>query len=614
MRWSRRFLHSLSLPALAGALLLPQSVSAESWSVSRGNPAASGSINIDTSAASLAQSYRYDIGTFADGVGPVVGSDGRVVLANQEGRIIVTEAGGNPVWERQLNAGYTIKSTPAIASNGNVYVLSSHTYTDHRVTPAVKRWDVEINGFDPGGGWLFRFPLPANSGGAIATAPLNIMRAPDGAELIVFPIRYRPPATTTTLLHLYAYTLTGGLAAHVPVSSLVTPIEGGMGGASGGGPSPPPPLDLGGGRSAPISLPVPGVAVRPDDPTVVVLNDGISKIVSYRFDGAAFQQLWRVDREDALSAPAIKGTTTTLFNGGAHYLGFNAAGELNRAGDMAGSHAPPTLVPTGAVVFINRYRRMIVAGGGQYDIGGDSIASPVASRNYVYISSVRGLVSYRASDLKFVSIYDWPNGDRGGRSEPAIGPGGYIYAIAGNKLYTFFPSTEPANRTNAGSGGVVGGEVGGNDAGDTGKPKPMKNTFNPAILTAPQATTDGGASGGNAITGGQVFQAQPNAILNGGTPAPGQATDQPPPQEAALPTSQQFDPPLTPSGKPLSACVDADFDNCGKAAARAYCESLGFTKASDIDIDTKKVQAETLGGALCTAKKCKVVDKVTCSR
>lgn len=613
MRWSRRFLHSLSFPALAGALLLPWPALAESWSVSRGNSAATGSINIDTSAASLAQSYRYDIGTFADGVGPVVGSDGRVVLANQEGKIIVTEAGGNPVWERQLNAGYTVKSTPAIASNGNVYVLSSHTYTDHRVTPAVKRWDVEINGFDPGGGWLFRFPVPANSGGAIATAPLNIMRAPDGAELIVFPIRYRPPASTATILHLYAYTLTGGLAAHVPVSSLVTPIEGGMGGASGGGPSPPAPLDLGGGRSAPINLPVPGIAVRPDDPTVVVLNDGIGAIVSYRFDGTTFQKLWRQDEEFPLSAPAIKGNGTTFFVGPNDYFGLNTIGQFNVAGNIVGSYTPPTLVPTGAVVFTNRLRRMIVAGGGQYDIGGDSIAPAVASRNFIYVSSVRGLVSYRASDLKFVSIYDWPNGDRGGRSEPAIGPGGYIYAIAGNKLYTFFPSTEPANRTTAGSGGVVSGEVGGNDAGDPGKPKPMKNTLNPAILTAPQATTNGG-SGGNAITGGQVFQAQPNAIMNGGLPAPEQGTDQPPPQEAALPTSQKFDPPLTASGKALSACVDASFDDCGKAAARAYCTSLGFTKASDIDIDTKKVQAETLGGALCTAKKCKVVDKVTCSR
>jgi len=161
---------------------------------------------------------------------------------------------------------------------------------------------------------------------------------------------------------------------------------------------------------------------------------------------------------------------------------------------------------------------------------------------------------------------------------------------------------------------VVGGEVGGNDAGGKGDPKPMKNAVDKAIITAPQATTDGG---GTATTGpgGKVFQVQPNAILNGGmppateTPAPAEA-----PQEAAMPTSQQFDPPLTASGKALSACIDADFDDCGKAAARAYCESLGFTKASDIDIDTKKVQAETLGGALCTAKKCKVVDKVTCSR
>ena len=613
MRWSRWFLRSMMLPAFAGALLLPQPVQAEGWSVSRGNPAATGSINIDTSAAQLAQTYRYDIGTFADGSGPVVGTDGRVVLANEQGKIVVTEESGNPVWDRQLNSGFTIKSTPAIASNGNVYVLSSRKYTDHRVSPAVQRVDVEINGFDPGGGWLFHFPVPAPSGGAIATAPLNIMRAPDGAELIVFPIRYRPPASTATILHLYAYTLTGSLAAHVPVSSLVTPIEGGMSGASGA-PTTPAPLVYDGG-SHPVSLPVPGVAVRPNDPTVVVLNDGISKIVSYRFDGTTFQELWRVDREDALSAPAIKGSETTLFSGTTHYLGFNALGQVNRAGDIIGAHTPPTLVPTGAVVFINRLRRMIVAAGGQYDAGGDTIAPAVASRNFIYISVPRGLVTYRASDFQFVSVYDWPNGDRGGRSEPVIGPNGYIYALAGNKFYTFFPSTGPANRSNVGTGGVVGGDVGGNDAGDTGKPKPMDNALNPAILTAPQATTDGSGNSGNAITGGKVFQAQPNAILNGGMPAaPEQAADQPPPQEAALPTSQQFDPPLTASGKPLSACVDADFDDCGKAAARAFCESMGFTKAGNIDIDTKKVQAETLGGAICTAKKCKVVDKVTCSR
>jgi hypothetical protein len=611
MRWSRRFLHSLSLTALAGTLLLPRPALAESWSVSRGNPAATGSINIDTSAAMLAQSYRYDIGTFADGVGPVVGSDGRVVLANEQGKIMVTEAGGNPVWERQLNAGYTIKSTPAIASNGHVYVLSSHTYTDHRVTPAVKRWDVEINGFDTGGGWLFRFAVPAPSGGAIATAPLNIMRAPDGSELIVFPIRYRPPSpSTSTIVHLYAYTLTGSLAAHVPVTSVTTPIEGGTAGGPSG-PAAPAPLEYD-GQPHPVNLPVPGVAVMPTDPTAVVLNDGIKSIVSYRFDGTTFQQLWRQDRKDLLSAPAIAYTGRSVLTGASRYRIFNTLGEDTESRSIVGSYAPPTLVPTGAVVFINRNRRMIRAGGGIYDIGGDSIAPAVASRNFIYISSARGLASYRASDFQFVSIYDWPNGDHGGRSEPVIGPAGFIYALAGNKLYTFFPSTEPANRTNAGSGGVVGGEVGGNDTGGKGDPKPMKNALNPAILTAPQATTDG-AGAGNAITGGKVYQAQPNAILNGMQ----QPTEAPPAaatEEAALPTSQQFDPPLTESGKPLSACVDADFDDCGKAAARAYCESLGFTKASDIDIDTKKVQAETLGGALCTAKKCKVVDKVTCSR
>lgn len=613
MRWSRRFLHSLSLPALAGALLFAHAARADGWPVSRGNPAATGANNIETSAAERPSIISRGFGRFADGVGPVISADNTMVLASWDGKITVLQ-NGNPFWSRQLNSGFTIQSTPAIASNGNIYVLSSYTYTDHRVTPAVKRFEVEINGFDPGGGWLFHYPVPAPAGGAIATAPLNIMRAPGGAELIVFPIRYRPPASTSNIVHLYAYSLTGSLEAKVSVLAYTAPIE--SDGFPDGGFSVP--QTYSDQLTEPVKYSVPGVAVTPGDPSIVVLNNGMNALISYRFDGTTFQELWRYNANEAtevrpLSAPAVRSDGITFAAYSNRYYGHNNVGQVVAADGMAGTYAPPAIAPNGRVVFTSRIGKMHVAGIGEREITADTIAPAAISRNFIYVSVSRGLISYRLSDFTLASVYEWPDGDRGGRSEPVIGPNGFIYALAGNKLYTFVRSTGPANRTSVGTGGVVSGNVGGNDAGDTGKPKPMKNTLNPAILTAPQATTDGG-SGGNAITGGTVFQAQPNAIMNGGLPAPEQGTDQPPPQEAALPTSQKFDPPLTASGKALSACVDASFDDCGKAAARAYCTSLGFTKASDIDIDTKKVQAETLGGALCTAKKCKVVDKVTCSR
>jgi hypothetical protein len=86
------------------------------------------------------------------------------------------------------------------------------------------------------------------------------------------------------------------------------------------------------------------------------------------------------------------------------------------------------------------------------------------------------------------------------------------------------------------------------------------------------------------------------------------------PPSPPKPLSQTYEPPLTKSGKRLHACKDLSGDVCGALVATAFCQLQGFLTADDIDTNTEKVSAETLGGEQCTKKKCKVFDRIVCNR
>jgi hypothetical protein len=195
-----------------------------------------------------------------------------------------------------------------------------------------------------------------------------------------------------------------------------------------------------------------------------------------------------------------------------------------------------------------------------------------------------------------VARYEWRNG---GRQQPAIGPRGEIYALADSKLHIFAPGVtgvEPGKVSTGVTGPLDNGVDAGSNAGGA-RAQPVTGVFDPNTLTQPGATMEPGA----------VYQ--PAGNLDAAV-----APEAPATEAAVLPMKQKFEPPLTASGNRLSACTDDAFKQCGKESARAFCQSLGFTKASKVDIDKKKVMAETLTGALCTKDKCEIVDEVTCER
>jgi len=109
---------------------------------------------------------------------------------------------------------------------------------------------------------------------------------------------------------------------------------------------------------------------------------------------------------------------------------------------------------------------------------GDSMASAAASCTYFYVASAGALATFDIRTLKQVASVPW-NG--GGRSSPAIGPGGHVYAVATNAMFIFPPGGqgvtlgegEPCTpRTpSAGSETSTGGQASPGAAGTVG-PQP----------------------------------------------------------------------------------------------------------------------------------------------
>jgi hypothetical protein len=136
----------------------------------------------------------------------------------------------------------------------------------------------------------------------------------------------------------------------------------------------------------------------------------------------------------------------------------------------------------------------------------------------------------------------------GGSSSPAIGPKGHVYALAHDILFVFPPG--------------------------------VNKQIDPGKL-------------------------QPETVVN---VDPAQPTNQP--------ASQLYHPPLTANGNRLFACLELDQDDCGKGdykeVSLAWCQKQGYAKATNFDVDSRKVKAERLDGQFCSKDKCKVFDSIRC--
>jgi hypothetical protein len=551
------------------ASLLPSD--AWCWETAHGPPDNTGFVDVITKPAQSAIKTIVDIGTIAPGAGPVVAPDGTVYLGNEQGKLMSFKPDGTPGWSRTIAAGQRIVASPAIGSDGTVYVIGVSVARDHRGGKSVDRVDSYLHVFNSTGGYLGQTVFPDHEGGGGTTTSPNIWRF-NGTELVIVPAVYRGSSIKVRLL---AFSTSGALvldqlattvqprvvgysdassACYVPVAAHFCAL---MEGVSF------PATDGASGRNITVpAFPGVGIFTNPQGGTpFILLSDRMQDLVGFVLSGGAFVETFRLHDDDRYmrSAPAIlpdmhsiigveNFDQDTLLGTGTGGVGFSGP-NLNKLGPVGGLpliFATPTRLADGRSVLIGAGGQMIVLTGMTVDkkiaLHSKSFASASASRTHLFVSTEDAIQTFDPATMKELSRMMW---SEGGRSQPAIGPTGYVYAVAGSTLYVFPPSLKqlPPNRVQPES--------------------------------APTAVSTSGAD------------------------------------------TKPYKPPLTMSGNRLFACEELDGDDCGKGdyqtIATAFCKKEGFIGAGQIKVDSKKVKAETLDGRYCSKNKCKVFEQIICA-
>jgi hypothetical protein len=552
-------LHQRIASAALGAGLLASLAwwpsAAWSWETAHGPPDNTGFVDVVTKPAEQATNAVIGIGTIAPGAAPVVAPDGTVYLGNEQGQLMAFKPDGTRTWTRDIPDPQTILASPAIGSDGTIYVVGVSISRDHRGGKSVIRADSALHVFNSTGGYFGQTAFPEHDGGGGTTASPNIWRF-NGTELVIMPAVYGND------VRLLAFSAGGGLALDQHATTIATEIFGGFD-PGGGFPA----SDGQNPRRDETAPPFSAVGIYTNPlggtPTVLV-SDSNHDLVGFVLSGGSFLELFRFHDDNLFmrGAPAILPDRHAIVgtqdverpgnyapygkaSGGAAFSGPN----MNKLAPVTGLKAifaTPTRLADGRTVLIERSQMVVLDGRNvvkKVPLIGFSGRSAAASRTHLFVSTSDAIQTFDTVSLQELSRMPWTDG---AQSHPVISPLGYVYAVTSDALYVFPP------------------------------PRQL-----PPSRVLPQ-------------TGATVV-----------------STD------TANQDSKAYKPPLTMSGNRLFACEELDGDDCGKGdyqtIADAFCKKEGFIGSGHIEVDSKKVKAETLDGRHCSKKKCKVFEQIICA-
>jgi hypothetical protein len=541
-----------AIGALAAcAALMTSSVDlAVAWQTAHGQPDNSGAVAVQTAPAVTPLNTVYGLGGLASGVVPVIAPNGTLYIGNARGKLMTFSADGQPGWSRDVGS-QAIMSAPVLGNDGSVYVVGVATIRDRRTNPPTVTHIAELHKFTSGGGWAWHVPLPTN-GVKVTSASPNMLRM-GGQDVVMVPwIQSGAPFNAT----LTAVTQDGGILASKMVSSF-SPQTTGWSDADFGDFICEGLMGGHGCRFTPVEgTPIEGdplaYNVRPPVPAVAVHN-------------------------------AAGGAPTVMMSGGFQDLvglAFTGAAFEERFrihDDQRFFNATPLAWPDGhAMIASNGHdipSQLVFAGfnlGTTQVSGPTSFAAPTALGNsrYAIVHRTGGITIVRGASIEKSAPFP------GHSIASAAASNNHIFVSTATALHTFDKSTLESKGTFAWKKG---------------------GTSQPVI--GPQGHVYA-IDGDNLI----IF---PPVVKSTNTPN--------------TPTSQTqaYAPPLTTNGNRLFACEKLDGDDCGKgdhrSIAKAFCAKNGFANADNIDVDSKKVKAETLDGQYCIKKKCKVFDQIVCT-
>lgn len=476
-----RSLVRIAAAALCGAIVQVTTPAIGAWERFHGDAANRGFADVDTKPAVGGSLSVPGLGTFALGAGPVISPDGTVYIGTQEGKLIALHADGKPFWSRDVDQGESIVASPAIGADGSVYVIGAKLKINK--IGAIKKTQIgsTLYAFNATGALLARTPFPKKGLRAPTTAPPNIVSV-GGREIILAPALYKNPHPTAKNgvdVRLIGFLTTGGvvldkLAAPQPgvdvitgsglsaselllVSSCVVPtpltyiycnLKGGYDYNPQRSPAAPP-----------FPPPFPGVAVftfAGGGAPHVIVSDQRHTIVDFTITGTGSKpHLTPVFRDSdpqrtLLSPPMVLPDDHTLVSTASAQIVFVGpnTNKLPPVGSPGSVYGTLTRTVNGFAVVVGTNGLSLLKDGqivSQASLP-PSHTSAAASRTHVFVSTADAFVTFDADAQLELQRVDWIGG---GKSPPAIGPDGRVYAIASDILFIFPPPlklSEPLSR------------------------------------------------------------------------------------------------------------------------------------------------------------------------
>lgn len=470
----------IAAAAMCGAIVQATTPAIGAWERFHGDAANRGFADVDTKPAAGGSLSVPGLGTFAPGSGPVIAPDGTVYLGVQEGKLIALHADGKPFWSRDVDPGEAIVASPAIGADGSVYVIGAKS----KITKmgAIKKTEIgsTLYAFNSSGALLARTPFPTQGLRAATTAPPNIVSV-GGREIVLAPALYRNSNVKDGVdVRLIGFSAQGGvlldeLAAPQPGTDVIT----------GAGPSASDLICfvpiigttaclLAGKFSydpdrVPLPPPMAGVAIftfAGGGAPHVILSDQRHTIVDFTVTGSQprLTQVFRDgDPQRRLFSPPM-----VLPNG--HTLASTVDEKIVFSGPNASKLAPvssPGVVYGAPTRTVNGFAAAVGTKGLSLLNNGKVVAqtslppsytSAAASRTHVFVSTTDAFITFDADAQLVLQRFDWVGG---GRSSPAIGPDGRVYAIASDILFIFPPPLKVSKPLQRAPGAVLHKKPGG---------------------------------------------------------------------------------------------------------------------------------------------------------
>lgn len=598
----------ISPAVLVIAMTIALAAPASAWQTAHGDPDNTGTVDVPTAPAANTAATVPGLGGIAPGAAPVIAPDGTLYIGNMRGQLRSFGPGGEARWSIDIGGFQQIRTSPALGSDGSIYVVGEATVRDNTTDPATQRTVLDLQKYTANGGLLWRRSVPGQGPTNPASAPPNILTV-GGSDVVIVPsgspYRARLTAFSADSGQILADQVVSDRWGDVTgTSDVYCPFCNGIGQTlEGRHPDSLPPL----------TMPFPAAAIfaPPGGETLIMMSDGFQDLVGYAFTGNTFEERFRVhdDKRYVTSPPLawpdghamINTTLKDHLDPQVMYAGLGFS--TNRAKGLY-SLASPTELGGSRHAVVSVGNGLAIMSGvtilKQITLPGGSAAAAAASRTHLFVSTVAGLHSFDKATLKKVASFSWT---KGGTSQPVIGPQGHVYAIARDTLHVFpppvsggrvvgagtLPDILPAERVQPGVAGTAAAE----------------GTILQSDILPTEQVQPGVA--GSAVAEGTILQSdiQPTTPL-----APAEIPE--------TVSKQTYKPPVLASGNRLFACLELDGDECGNAqmrdVAENFCRAQGFDRAEDLDVDSRKVVAETLDGRFCSKKKCRVFDEIVCRR